>query len=105
MQFFPHIGSSGFPPPPSTPGFLADRQPDENFASLLSSQLDRQDMSAAEKDAPVRSVDGADTGAEASSPEAPSSLSGPEPDHGGSAERSEERRVGKECRSRWSPYH
>ena len=22
-----------------------------------------------------------------------------------SAERSEERRVGKECRSRWSPYH
>src|SRR2546427_13110613 len=26
----------------------------------------------------------------------------PEPEHGG---RSEERRVGKECRSRWSPYH
>ena len=24
---------------------------------------------------------------------------------GGWAERSEERRVGKECRSRWSPYH
>src|SRR2546429_7054064 len=24
---------------------------------------------------------------------------------GGSADRSEERRVGKECRSRWSPYH
>src|SRR5256886_9105413 len=24
---------------------------------------------------------------------------------GGAAERSEERRVGKECRSRWSPYH
>ena len=24
---------------------------------------------------------------------------------GGMAERSEERRVGKECRSRWSPYH
>ena len=24
---------------------------------------------------------------------------------GGVAERSEERRVGKECRSRWSPYH
>ena len=23
----------------------------------------------------------------------------------GLAERSEERRVGKECRSRWSPYH
>ena len=23
----------------------------------------------------------------------------------GKAERSEERRVGKECRSRWSPYH
>ena len=23
----------------------------------------------------------------------------------GQAERSEERRVGKECRSRWSPYH
>ena len=23
----------------------------------------------------------------------------------GSDERSEERRVGKECRSRWSPYH
>ena len=23
----------------------------------------------------------------------------------GEAERSEERRVGKECRSRWSPYH
>ena len=26
-------------------------------------------------------------------------------DRGGAAERSEERRVGKECRSRWSPYH
>ena len=25
--------------------------------------------------------------------------------HDGPAERSEERRVGKECRSRWSPYH
>jgi len=25
--------------------------------------------------------------------------------HGGYAKRSEERRVGKECRSRWSPYH
>ena len=24
---------------------------------------------------------------------------------GGAADRSEERRVGKECRSRWSPYH
>jgi len=24
---------------------------------------------------------------------------------GGLVERSEERRVGKECRSRWSPYH
>ena len=24
---------------------------------------------------------------------------------GGKTERSEERRVGKECRSRWSPYH
>ena len=24
---------------------------------------------------------------------------------GGTAARSEERRVGKECRSRWSPYH
>ena len=24
---------------------------------------------------------------------------------GGGAMRSEERRVGKECRSRWSPYH
>ena len=26
-------------------------------------------------------------------------------DSGTNAERSEERRVGKECRSRWSPYH
>ena len=26
-------------------------------------------------------------------------------DAGASASRSEERRVGKECRSRWSPYH
>ena len=25
--------------------------------------------------------------------------------HGGGLTRSEERRVGKECRSRWSPYH
>ena len=25
--------------------------------------------------------------------------------HAGSSMRSEERRVGKECRSRWSPYH
>src|SRR3712207_7713758 len=33
---------------------------------------------------------------------------GAEGDHGlgaGDAGRSEERRVGKECRSRWSPYH
>src|SRR6478736_9372121 len=33
---------------------------------------------------------------------------GPEPQHCGDPERaggSEERRVGKECRSRWSPYH
>ena len=28
-----------------------------------------------------------------------------EPDQGTLQERSEERRVGKECRSRWSPYH
>src|SRR2546425_9321187 len=27
------------------------------------------------------------------------------PDHQSGTERSEERRVGKECRSRWSPYH
>ena len=26
-------------------------------------------------------------------------------DHGAPGRRSEERRVGKECRSRWSPYH
>ena len=25
--------------------------------------------------------------------------------HGTNGQRSEERRVGKECRSRWSPYH
>ena len=25
--------------------------------------------------------------------------------YGGTQDRSEERRVGKECRSRWSPYH
>ena len=29
----------------------------------------------------------------------------PTPTPGGDPERSEERRVGKECRSRWSPYH
>ena len=27
------------------------------------------------------------------------------PESGGKSGRSEERRVGKECRSRWSPYH
>src|SRR2546422_8087928 len=27
------------------------------------------------------------------------------PKHGATTARSEERRVGKECRSRWSPYH
>src|SRR6476620_5875612 len=31
--------------------------------------------------------------------------SGPSPKTGASFARSEERRVGKECRSRWSPYH
>ena len=31
--------------------------------------------------------------------------SGPAIDHQGALVRSEERRVGKECRSRWSPYH
>src|SRR2546426_2462976 len=29
----------------------------------------------------------------------------PDREEGDSGERSEERRVGKECRSRWSPYH
>src|SRR5690348_15828785 len=29
----------------------------------------------------------------------------PAPGEGGNSGRSEERRVGKECRSRWSPYH
>ena len=29
----------------------------------------------------------------------------PYADYKSSAQRSEERRVGKECRSRWSPYH
>src|SRR2546425_11993428 len=29
----------------------------------------------------------------------------PEPEPGANPNRSEERRVGKECRSRWSPYH
>src|SRR2546422_5332878 len=29
----------------------------------------------------------------------------PEDTQSGKVERSEERRVGKECRSRWSPYH
>src|SRR6478672_7767548 len=33
----------------------------------------------------------------------PAALSGPAAGHGD--RRSEERRVGKECRSRWSPYH
>ena len=33
-------------------------------------------------------------------------VSGPQvPDAGGDVARSEERRVGKECRSRWSPHH
>ena len=37
----------------------------------------------------------------------PSQLSSPRLDlaPGGHSNRSEERRVGKECRSRWSPYH
>src|SRR5690348_18262909 len=30
---------------------------------------------------------------------------GPEADRAALGDRSEERRVGKECRSRWSPYH
>src|SRR3712207_8336340 len=30
---------------------------------------------------------------------------GPRPGDGGGRLRSEERRVGKECRSRWAPYH
>ena len=34
-----------------------------------------------------------------------SPVSGAEHEAGGAAERSEERRVGKECRYRWSPYH
>src|SRR2546427_2542543 len=32
-------------------------------------------------------------------------LQPPEPDEQALGTRSEERRVGKECRSRWSPYH
>ena len=41
---------------------------------------------------------------EAAEPEAPVLRSAPVP-AAEAAERSEERRVGKECRSRWSPYH
>ena len=36
---------------------------------------------------------------------AASPLAEPAPDTAGADDRSEERRVGKECRSRWSPYH
>ena len=32
-------------------------------------------------------------------------FAGVDPNYGAGAGRSEERRVGKECRSRWSPYH
>src|SRR2546425_11532231 len=35
----------------------------------------------------------------------PSSAGRQMPSHWGQQKRSEERRVGKECRSRWSPYH
>ena len=35
----------------------------------------------------------------------PKFVEGQQSDIGVKAERSEERRVGKECRSRWSPYH
>ena len=39
-------------------------------------------------------------------PEKPAPIQSGQPlIHGRTAERSEERRVGKECRSRWSPYH
>ena len=42
---------------------------------------------------------------ESSRKEAESSLSESLKNYGVDPERSEERRVGKECRSRWSPYH
>src|SRR5579875_325276 len=35
----------------------------------------------------------------------PHGVEGKQPDRGAGRTRSEERRVGKECRSRWSPYH
>src|SRR5256885_11956311 len=40
-----------------------------------------------------------------SDPRAPTLPATPPATRAGLAERSEERRVGKECRSRWSPYH
>ena len=38
-------------------------------------------------------------------PEPADAPTGPEPEAHACQGRSEERRVGKECRSRWSPYH
>ena len=52
---------------------------------------------AAGYDDSTQTLDGADN-------EQPGNLA-PDVDDVLLAERSEERRVGKECRSRWSPYH
>src|SRR3712207_7796914 len=38
-------------------------------------------------------------------PSGPKAMPAPLPPNSGYTYRSEERRVGKECRSRWSPYH
>lgn len=44
MQFFPHIERLNFPPSSAAGASFADRQPDEGFATLLSSQMDRHDV-------------------------------------------------------------
>jgi len=70
------------------------------LAILVSAALMRPDPAAAQDGGPGTGAP--DAGVE---PARDGGAAEPEPEAEPEAERSEERRVGKECRSRWSPYH
>src|SRR5256885_15880483 len=64
-----------------------------------------RDLNLANQVAPYDSISSLETNGAATTPGAAAAPRASAPRTTASRPRSEERRVGKECRSRWSPYH